>query len=314
MQKNQHSPHDHHHHGHHHEHYHQHSHLPQNQKILVISFLLITIFMLVEFVGGYLTQSLALISDAGHMLSDSLSLGIALIAVILAQKVRTLEKSFGYLRFEILTALLNGVTLVGLSVYIIVEAVLRLQTPQHIHAEGMMIISIIGLLINIIVAILIFKGSDTEHDLNMRGAFLHVIGDLLGSVGAIVAALCIYFFAWTWADSVASIIVALLILSSGYRIVKQSIHVLLQGTPEHFNLQQIEQQLLQDQRIIAIKDIHLWTLNSTNYVFTAHVQIQSDLTLQDSQEILHQLEHQLHDLNIEHVTLQIEIAEKSFRF
>lgn len=302
------------HHGHHHDHYHHHSHLPQNQKILLASFILISGFMLVEFVGGYLTKSLALISDAGHMLSDSVSLGIALLAVIMAQKPRTIQRSFGYLRFEILAATLNGLTLIGISLYILYEAFHRLNTPQEINVGGMMMISIIGLLINIIVAVMMFKGSDTENDLNMRGAFLHVIADLLGSLGAIIAGVCIYFFAWTWADSVASIIIAILVLSSGFQIFKQSCHILLQGTPEQFDLNKIEQDILNDTRIIKIQDVHLWTLNSTNYVFTCHVQIQQDLNLNDSQEILHNIEHYLHDIGIEHATIQIETADKAFRF
>jgi cobalt-zinc-cadmium efflux system protein len=149
--------------------------------------------MVVEFIGGFITNSLALISDSGHMLSDSVALGIALAAVFIGQKQITKNNTYGYQRFEILAAALNGITLVGIALYIFIEAILRFQQPQHIEVQGMLIVASIGLLINIIVAVMIFKGSDTEHDLNMRGAYLHVLSDLLGSIGAIAAALCIYF-------------------------------------------------------------------------------------------------------------------------
>ncbi len=160
---------------------------------------------------------------------------------------------------------MNGITLVGIALYIFIEAILRFQQPQHIEVQGMLIVASIGLLINIIVAVMIFKGSDTEHDLNMRGAYLHVLSDLLGSIGAIAAALCIYFFGWAWADTLASVLVAILVLRSGYSVVVKASHVLMQGTPEKFDLAEIKETILQDQRIQGVHDLHIWSLTSKRY-------------------------------------------------
>ncbi|NAR78792.1 cation diffusion facilitator family transporter [Acinetobacter haemolyticus] len=303
-----HSGHHHGHGGHDHDHDHDHSHIPSNKKILTISFLLITIFMVVEFIGGFITNSLALISDAGHMLSDSVALGIALAAVFIGQKQITKNKTYGYQRFEILAAALNGITLVGIALYIFIEAILRFQQPQHIEVQGMLIVASIGLLINIIVAVMIFKGSDTEHDLNMRGAYLHVLSDLLGSIGAIAAALCIYFFGWTWADTLASVLVAILVLRSGYSVVVKASHVLMQGTPEKFDLAEIKETILQDQRIQSVHDLHIWSLTSKRYILSCHIVVSEEMSMQEVQILLHDLENVIQNLGIEHVTIQAETS------
>lgn len=291
-----------------HHHDHDHSHIPNNKRILLISFILIAGFMVVEFVGGYLTNSLALISDAGHMLSDSVALGIALAAVFIGQKNITAEKSFGYQRFEILAAALNGITLIAISVYILIEAIIRIQTPQEIHLEGMLIIASLGLLINIIVAWMMFKGSDTEHDLNMRGAFLHVLSDLLGSVGAIVAALCIYFFGWQWADPVASVLVAVLVLRSGVQVTLKASHVLMQGTPERFKTEKLREHILNVDDILDVHDLHIWSLSSTRYILSCHIVVNDEMTMVEVQTLLDKIEHLLLKMGIEHVTIQTETA------
>lgn len=200
-----------HNHQHHHSHAHGHVHT-DNKKVLMFSFIIISLFMLVEIIGGFLANSLALLSDGFHMLSDAISLGVALIAFIYAEKHATKSKTYGYKRFEILAALFNGVTLFIISIIIIIEAIRRFLEPPEVQSKEMFIISVIGLMVNIIVAILMFKGGDTSHNLNMRGAFLHVLGDLFGSVGAIVASLLIWGFNFTLADPLASILVSLIIL------------------------------------------------------------------------------------------------------
>lgn len=192
-----------HNHQHHHSHAHGHVHT-DNKKVLMFSFIIISLFMLVEIIGGFLANSLALLSDGFHMLSDAISLGVALIAFIYAEKHATKSKTYGYKRFEILAALFNGVTLFIISIIIIIEAIRRFLEPPEVQSKEMFIISVIGLMVNIIVAILMFKGGDTSHNLNMRGAFLHVLGDLFGSVGAIVASLLIWGFNFTLADPLAS--------------------------------------------------------------------------------------------------------------
>lgn len=180
--------------GHNHDHSHDHTH-GANKKVLIVSFIIITSYMIVEAIGGYLTNSLALLSDAGHMLSDSISLAIALLAFIVGEKAASYSKTYGYKRFEILAAVLNGVTLILIALFIFYEAIERFTNSPEVATTGMLIISIIGLLINILVAWIMMRGSDTKDNLNMRGAYLHVLSDMLGSVGAIVAALLIMFLA-----------------------------------------------------------------------------------------------------------------------
>lgn len=186
---------------HSHTHSHNHSHVhTNNKKILAISFIIIGLFMVIEIVGGFIANSLALLSDGLHMFSDTVSLGVALVAFIYAEKNATSSKTFGYKRFEVLAALFNGVTLFVISIVIIVEAIKRFFAPPEVQSTEMFIISLIGLIVNIVVALIMFKGGDTNHNLNMRGAFIHVLGDLLGSVGAIIASILIWTFNFTIAD------------------------------------------------------------------------------------------------------------------
>ena len=198
--------HNHQHHSHNHAHGHVHT---NNKKVLLISFFIIGLFMLVEIIGGFIANSLALLSDGFHMLSDTISLGVALIAFIYAEKNATQTKTYGYKRFEVLAALFNGVTLFIISLMIIIEAIRRFFAPQRCNLKRCLLI---GLIVNIVVAALMFRGGDTSHNLNMRGAFIHVLGDLFGSIGAIVAALLIWAFNFTLADPIASILVSLIIL------------------------------------------------------------------------------------------------------
>src|SRR5699024_8872396 len=162
---------------------HDHTH-GANKKVLLISFIIITSYMIVEAIGGYLTNSLALLADAGHMLSDAISLGIALLAFTLGAKVANHSKTYGYKRFEILAAVLNGLTLIIVALFIFYEAIGRFQNPPEVASTGMLVIATIGLLVNILVAWIMMRGGDVEENLNMRGAYLHVISDMLGSIGA----------------------------------------------------------------------------------------------------------------------------------
>ncbi|HII3048028.1 TPA: cation diffusion facilitator family transporter, partial [Staphylococcus aureus] len=216
-----------------HEHNHTHG---ANKKTLMISFIIITGYMIIEAIGGILTNSLALLADAGHMLSDSISLGVGLLAFILGEKAADYSKTYGYKRFGILAAVFNGVTLVLIAIYIFYEAYQRFTDPPEVASTGMLIIATIGLLVNILVAWILMRGGDTKENLNIRAAFLHVIGDLLGSVGAIIAALMILFFNWGWADPLASVIVAVLVLISGWRVTKDAVHVLMEGTPKNVEI------------------------------------------------------------------------------
>ncbi|MCD0579222.1 cation transporter, partial [Staphylococcus aureus] len=213
-------------------------------------------YMIIEAIGGILTNSLALLADAGHMLSDSISLGVGLLAFILGEKAADYSKTYGYKRFEILAAVFNGVTLVLIAIYIFYEAYQRFTDPPEVASTGMLIIATIGLLVNILVAWILMRGGDTKENLNIRAAFLHVIGDLLGSVGAIIAALMILFFNWGWADPLASVIVAVLVLISGWRVTKDAVHVLMEGTPKNVEIDAVIKTIESIPGVNNMHDLH----------------------------------------------------------
>ncbi|UTH06470.1 cation diffusion facilitator family transporter [Macrococcoides canis] len=284
---------------------HDHTH-GANKKTLLISFIIITTYMVIEAIGGFLTNSLALLADAGHMLSDSISLGVGLLAFILGEKAADYSKTYGYKRFEILAAVFNGVTLVLIAIYIFYEAYQRFTDPPEVASTGMLIIATIGLLINILVAWLLMRGGDTKENLNIRAAFLHVLGDLLGSVGAIVAALMIIFFNWGWADPLASVIVAVLVLISGWRVTKESIHVLMEGTPKNVEIDAVIKTIESIPGVNSMHDLHVWSITSGKNALSCHVVVDGTIFVQESQEMLKTIEQKLEDENIGHVTIQIE--------
>ncbi len=296
--------------GHNHNHSHDHTH-GANKKVLILSFIIITSYMVVEAIGGYLTNSLALLSDAGHMLSDSISLAIALLAFIFGEKAASYSKTYGYKRFEILAAVLNGVTLILIALFIFYEALERFTNPPEVATTGMLVISTIGLLINILVAWIMMRGSDTKDNLNMRGAYLHVLSDMLGSVGAIVAALLIMFFGWGWADPLASVIVAALVLRSGYYVTKAAVHVLMEGTPSNVDVEEIVQTIVQTNGVHSIHDLHIWTITSGTNALSCHAVVDDQLKIADGEHILREIEHNLEHKGIKHVTIQLEtVAHK----
>lgn len=294
----------HHHHHHHHGHAHGHSHT-SNKKALLGSFLLISAFLVVEVIGGIITNSLTLLSDAGHMLSDAASLGLSYFAVKLGERKGTQEKTYGYKRFEIIAAALNGITLIVVSVLIFYEAFHRLFAPQEVQSSGMLLISLIGLVVNIIAFWMLMKG-DKDENLNVRSAFLHVLGDMLGSVGAIVAALLIMFFGWGIADPLASVIVSALILISAFRVTKESFHILMEGAPEQIDGEQVKKVLGKIPMVKEVHDLHIWTITSGYPVLSCHLTI-ADYGIHD--EVLSCAQKILHDeFAIEHSTIQVERA------
>lgn len=290
--------HNHSHEGHSHNHAHN-----ANKKALLISFILIASYMLVEFVGGILTNSLALLSDAAHMLSDSVALGLSLAAIIWGEKAATADKTYGYKRFEILAALLNGIALVALSAYILYEAIMRLSHPPMVIGKGMMIISVAGLIVNLIVAWILSRGQ-TKDNLNVRSAFMHVLGDLLGSVGAIVAATLILLFGWNIADPIASMIVSVLVLYSGWHILKDSVHILMESKPSSVDTEAVINLLSNIDGVVGVHDLHIWMITQEFKSLTVHLIVEND---QDRDKILEEAIHQLSDATgIKHLTIQIE--------
>lgn len=282
-----------------HDHSHGHN---QNKKALLISFLFIFTFMIVEVIGGIVTNSLALLSDAGHMLSDAAALGLSLAAFYIGEKSSDKGKTYGYKRFEILAAFINGITLILVSLYIFWEAYHRfIDTPMV--SPGMMVIAIIGLVVNIIVAWILMRG-DTEHNLNVRSAFLHVLGDMLGSVGAIAAGLLIYFFNWNLADPIASVIVAILIVISGWRVTKDSIHILMEGSPANIDTDKVKKGMADMPGVIEVHDLHVWCITSEFTALSCHVVVEKEV---DRDTILLKLSEFLEEeFEIHHSTIQVE--------
>ncbi|AUW62996.1 MULTISPECIES: CDF family zinc efflux transporter CzrB [Staphylococcus] len=295
-------------HTHHHNHTHNHVHT-NNKKILTISFIIIGLFMIVEILGGFIANSLALLSDGLHMFSDTVSLGVALIAFIYAEKNATSTKTFGYKRFEVLAALFNGITLLIISGVIIIEAIRRFFNPIKVQSTEMFIISVIGLIVNIIVAIIMFKSGDTSHNLNMRGAFIHVLGDLLGSLGAIIASILIYVFNFTIADPIASILVSIIILKSAIGISRSSLNILMEGTPSDVNLDKIISTIINHNEIYNVHDYHVWTISNDMNALSCHAVVSETMSVQDCEGLLKKIEHELLHLNIQHMTIQLETAQ-----
>lgn len=261
--------------------------------------------MIAEAVGGWLTNSLALIADAGHMLTDVAALTLTLFAIWFAARPATSKKTYGYYRLEILAAFVNGIALVLLSIWIIYEAIGRWQDPPDIPGTPLTIIAIGGLIVNLIAAYLLH--SDHKHDLNMRGAFLHVIGDLLGSVAAIIAGVLIWTLGWLWADAFGSIFISAIIILSAWRLILESVNVLLEGTPRHINLAAVETTILETEGVGGVHDLHVWTISSGIEALSAHIS-HGDSVLHS--ELLAIVRTKLHDrFGIDHLTIQMETLD-----
>lgn len=272
---------------------------------LVLVLVITAVFMIVEFVGGWLANSLALMADAGHMLSDVAALSLSVFALLLARRPPTPDKSYGYLRFEILAALANGVTLVVISLLILWQAWQRFLDPRPIEGGLMLAVAVVGLAVNVIAAILLHRSS--AHSLNVRGAYLHVLGDLLGSVAAIIAAIIILTTGWLPADPVISCFVAVLILIGSWRLVRESVDILLEGTPRGIDLADVEDAIGAIPGVGAVRDLHVWTLTSGILAMSGHAGIDD---LQDYNRILSDIHRTMHDaFGISHVTVQLDIPE-----
>lgn len=289
---------------------HDHSHGPSRRShagLAKLKFALLITFayMLAEAVGGWLINSLSLMADAVHMLTDVAALGLTLFSFWFAARPATAEKTFGFYRSEILAAFINGVALVILSLWVIYEAVVRWLAPPDVNGLGLAAIALGGLIVNLIVLKLVDEGH--HHDLNMRGAWLHVMGDLLGSVAALLAGLAIIFLGWTWADAVTSLLISLIIIFGAWRLVSESVNVLLEGTPRHIDLAIVEETILSTNGVTGVHDLHVWTISSGMEALTAHINHDKSVSHAD---LLGALRGRLHDsFGIDHLTIQMETAE-----
>ena len=274
------------------------------KRSLVIAFILIAGFMLVEVVGGILSGSLALFADAGHMLTDAASIALALAAMHFADRPHSVQRTFGYHRLEILAALVNVLALWVIVAWVLFEAYQRFTSVPEVDAGIMLGIGFVGLCVNLGAAWILHGSSG--NNVNIEGAFLHVLADLLGSVGVVVSASLIWVFGWALADPVASVIIAVLILASSWRLMKKVIHVLLEGTPEHIDVYQLCSQLEAVEGVTLVHDIHVWTLSPGNEALTAHILIDPDYPDDPEALRLHLRNIIYQDFGIGHITLQVE--------
>lgn len=288
--------------------HHEHSHT-SNKIVLRNSFLMISAFMLIEVAGGFATNSLALLSDAGHMLSDAAALGLSLFAFKFGERKGNLQKTFGYRRIEILTATINALVLVVIAVLIVIEAARRFQNPPEVATAGMLAISTLGLAVNIVVALYMLRGSDVRENVNMRGAYAHVLGDALGSVGAIAAALLMMCFGWGWADAAASVLVAALIVKSGWGVLKDSLNILMEGSPKGVCLDGLVAQIRGVDDVLSVHDLHVWSITSGANALTAHIVVSGELSVREAERIMAEISHEMEHLGITHTTLQLESSD-----
>ena len=268
----------------------------------MIVLVLVTIYMVAEVIGGLLTNSLALIADAGHMLSDAGALALSLFAIWIAKRPPTPQHTYGYYRTEILAALINGATLVAISFYIFYEAYHRFGEPPHVQGALMMGIASGGLLINLLGLWILSGGR--EESLNVRGAWLHVLTDALGSVGAIVAGALIWAFGWNWVDPAVSVIIGLLVIFSSWHLLRETVNVLMEGAPGHIDVDGVRDTIRAVPGVLEVHDLHVWTITSGMVSLSAHVVVERD---RYDQRVLTAVRESLHDqYGIDHVTIQLE--------
>jgi cobalt-zinc-cadmium efflux system protein len=297
---------DHHHNYEHDEHsFHNHHDFKNNKKGLYISILITVVIMLLEFFGGLFSNSLALLSDSVHMLSDVASLFLVLLALHFSQKSANSKYSYGFHRIEILSALFNGITLFFISFYIFYESFNRLLSPQNVSSVSVIVIAFIGLFANLISAYLLMKQSDVKNNINIRSAYFHILSDALGAFGAIIAGFSIYFFKRYMADSIISVIVALLILKGAWQIIRQSLHILMEGVPNNIDYKKVNDSLMKIKGVKEIHNLRIWNVSSKASTLNCHILIDYGY---DCQIILKEVIQLLNnDFKIEDNTIQIRI-------
>ncbi|AKE52832.1 cation diffusion facilitator family transporter [Kangiella geojedonensis] len=292
---------------HHHGHSHanddeNHEHPVASRKQMLWAVILTSSFMLVEVVGGIISGSLALLADAGHMLTDSAALLLAFYAMTLSAKPADSQRTFGYGRLQVLAAYTNGIFLIGLTIWIVWESIQRFYEPNPIQSTTMLFVAILGLIVNIVVFKVLHSASGSN--INVRSALLHVIGDLLGSVGAIVAALIIWQWGLLWVDPLLSIVVSMLILRSAYHVIKDSSHILLEGKPQELDTLKIREDLMALEGVVDIHHMHLWSISEQEPLMTFHALIKDDYEGDTMIDVM--LEQLRVKHGLVHATIQIE--------
>lgn len=271
---------------------------------LKITLCLVLVIMVAEVIGGGFSNSLALLSDAGHMLTDALALGLSLFAIALARRPATSTRTFGYHRAEIMAALANGTILILVSAYIFYEAYQRFSVLPEVKTPLMLIVAVIGLAVNLVGLFLLRRGS--RKSINVRAAFWHIIGDTLSSVGVIIAGVIIYFTGWYVVDPILAVVIGVVILWGAVRIVRESVDILLESVPAHVKIEDVIAAVKTVPGVEDLHDVHIWTITSGIYALSAHLNI-ADQTVSQSCDVLTQVNELLaKDFNITHTTLQLE--------
>jgi len=277
---------------------------PSVTRALQIALGLTLGLMVAEVVGGLMSNSLALLADAGHMLTDAGALGLSLFVAWMCRQPSRPEKTYGYLRWEILAALLNGATLLLISFWIVWEAISRFKTPEPVAGGLMLAFAVVGLIVNLI-AVRILHGVNGE-SMNVRGAYLHVLGDMLASGGTVVAAVLVRLTGWLPADPIASLVSTVLIIGSAWRLVREAVDVLLEAAPPHIALEAVRSRLQAIPGVESVHDLHVWTVTSGVIAMSAHAIVREPEHHQNVLEREHDL---LQEMGIQHVTVQLERHE-----
>jgi cobalt-zinc-cadmium efflux system protein len=276
-----------------------------NKRNIIISIVLNFLITVAEFIGGILSNSLALLSDALHNLSDTFAIFISYVAMVVGEKGSNRKNTFGYKRIEILAALLNAVVLVVISLYLFYEAYQRFMEPEPVEGLTMLVVAFVGLLANLVSVLLLNR--DSKNNLNIKAAFIHLLGDTLSSVGVIIASLLIYFYGLYWADPLLTFIIGVFILRGTYGILKETVEILMQASPGNINIARIKQQLEDHPKIENIHHIHVWRLSDHQVHFECHADLTGNYQIHEADLIREELEKILkEDFGIDHVTMQME--------
>jgi cobalt-zinc-cadmium efflux system protein len=276
-----------------------------NEKRLIWTIIVTIIIFIGEVIGGVISNSLALLSDAGHVLTDVFALSISLVAQLVMRRPSNHRATYGYQRIGILAAFINGTSLVIISIFIFIESYHRFMAPPEIHSGLMLVVAVGGLLGNLVM-IWILGGGHT--DLNVKSAWLHVLGDALTSIGVIIAGLFIRFAGWQLADPMASAIVGIIIIIGGFRVMKEALWIFLELSPIGFHAEEISQMICGMEGVLGVHDVHVWSIGHGIPAFSAHVLI-PDRKISETDTLREEIEHRLSDLGIRHTVLQMECAE-----
>ncbi|GAB4412613.1 MAG: cation diffusion facilitator family transporter [Thermodesulfovibrionales bacterium] len=275
------------------------------EKRLKLSLAVTVLILLAEVLGGMLSNSLALLSDAGHVLTDAFALGLSMIAALISKRPSDYRATYGYQRVGLLAAVINGLSLLGIAIFIFIESYNRFIKPPEIDISLMLIVATGGLIGNLIMALILGRGHE---DLNIRSAWLHILGDTLSSIGVITSGIVIYFTNWLYADPIAGLIIGIVIISGGWRVVKEATLIFLEMTPKGFNVEEIAKKISEMPEVMGIHDLHIWSLAHRRIAFSAHIWVH-DQKLSEVEGIRKKIENMLRGIGIGHILIQFECAE-----